>query len=238
MTGSTPLGAAASAFSDLADRVYAGESYDGVYEAICKVAVEVVPGCDHACVTTMRAGERPVCEASTDDVARVIDELEWETGEGPCLDAILSNRFEWDPDITRGSAWPKLAERALRETPVRGMIGYRLLAGERKVGALNLLSDRAGAFTEGAADIGAIVASFASVAIGAARHHEAADSLRAGLESNREIGKAVGLLMATHDSTDDQAFAMLRDASSRLNVRLADLARQAVREHNGRAGGA
>lgn len=237
MTQSTHLGAAASAFADLADLVYGGESYAGVYEAICKVAVEVVPGCDHACVTTMRAGERPVCEAATDDVARAIDELEWQTGEGPCLDAILSSRFEWDADITRGSAWPELAERALRETPVRGMIGYRLLTGDRKVGALNLLSDTPGGFTEEAADMGAIVASFASVAITAANRQEAADSLRAGLESNREIGKAVGLLMATHSSTDEKAFAMLRDASSRLNVRLADIARQAVRDHNGRITG-
>lgn len=237
MTQPTALGAAASAFTDLADLVYGGESYDGVHEAICKVAVEVVPGCDHACVTIMRAGERPECHGATDDVARLVDELEWQTGEGPCLDAIMSNRFEWDPDITRNSAWPALAERALRETPVRGMIGYRLLAGERKAGALNLFSDTPGAFTEGAADMGAIVASFASVAITAANRQEAADSLRAGLESNREVGKAVGLLMATHGSTDEQAFAMLRDASSRLNVRLADIARQAVRDHNRRSAG-
>lgn len=237
MTQPTHLGAAASAFTDLADLVYRGESYDGVYAAICKVAVEVVPGCDHACVTTMRAGERPGCHGATDDVARLVDELEWQTGEGPCLDAIRSDRFEWDPDITRDSAWPDLAARALRETPVRGMIGYRLLAGERKVGALNLFSDTPGEFTEESADMGAIVASFASVAITAAGRQEAADTLRAGLESNREIGKAVGLIMATHGTTDAQAFATLRDASSRLNVRIAELARQAVGDHHGRIAG-
>lgn len=234
MSASLPLDEAAKAFSSLAELVYAGETYDGIYDAICRAAVSIVPGCDHACITTMRAGERPVTEAATDDVARLIDELEWETGEGPCLDAILSNRFEWDPDIEGESAWPRLAEQALSRTPVRGMIGYRIMVEDRKVGALNLLSDTPGGFTEEAADMGAIVASFASVAITSANHQEAARTLRAGLESNREIGKAVGLLMSTHQTTDDEAFAVLRDASSRMNVRLADIARRVVDDHNGR----
>lgn len=117
------------------------------------------------------------------------------------------------------------------------MIGYRIMVEDRKVGALNLFSDTPGAFTEQAADMGAILAAFASVAIAAANRQEAADTLRAGLASNREIGKAVGLLMATHQSTDEQAFAVLRDASSRMNVRLAEVARKVVDEHNRRTNG-
>lgn len=116
MPTSPPLDEAAAAFASLAELVYAGETYAGVYEAIARAALSVVPGCDHACVTTMRAGQRPVVEAATDHVARRVDELEWETREGPCLDAILSHRFEWDSDITRNAAWPKLAERVLAET--------------------------------------------------------------------------------------------------------------------------
>lgn len=233
MTISSPLDEAAEAFTALAEVVYLGGGYDAVYDAICRTAVAAVPGCDRACVTTMRAGERPVCEAATDDVARLVDELEWQTREGPCLDAILSQRFEWDPDITKNAAWPKLAERVLAETPVRGMIGYRIMVGERKVGALNLLSDTPGAFTGEAANMGAIVAAFASVALAAAAAHESANGLRGALTSNREIGKAVGLLMATHAISDQEAFEKLRVASSQLNVRLSVIAQRILEGHDG-----
>lgn len=236
MTTSKPLEEAADAFQLLAELIYKGESFEGIYKALVETACDVVPGCDRACVTTMRAGSPPVCEAATDDVARHVDDLERQTGEGPCLDAILSQRFEFDPDISTGSAWPKLAARVLAETPVRGMLGFRILVGERKAGALNLFSDTPGALTDESAGIGAIVAAFASVALAASAHLEDAASLRQALSSNREIGKAVGLLMATHGISDDEAFAELRDASSRLNVRLAEVARRIVEKHNSDVG--
>ena len=232
MTDTVALDEAAGAFWDLAQRVYAGESYQGIYEEICRTAVAVVSGCDHACITTISAGEAPELQATTDEIASRVDRLEWETREGPCVDAILRQRFEWDPDITRNPTWPRLAARVLDETPVRGMIGYRIIVGERKIGALNLLSDEPGALTQEDADMGAILASFASVAVTAASQHEEATSLREGLLSNREIGKAVGLLMATHSINDQDAFDRLRQASSRLNIRLAEIARRIVGEHN------
>lgn len=228
-----PIEKAADAFAGLAELAYRGETYEGIYEAICRTALAVVPGCDHACVMTMRAGERAVCESATDEVARLIDELEWETGEGPCLDSIRSQRFESDPDIARGAAWPRLAEQVLARTPVRGMVGYRIMVGQRKAGALNLFSDTPGALTAEAANMGAILASFASVALAAADARENANGLREALASNREIGQAVGILMATHALTDRQAFDMLRTVSSQLNVRLAEVARRLVAEQGG-----
>jgi hypothetical protein len=230
-----PLDEAAKAFDALAELVYQADSYAEVYDAICRAALAAVPGCDHACVTTMRAGEPTVCEAATDDVARRIDELERETGEGPCLDAILTQTFECDSDITDGTSWPLLAERVVAETPVRGMAGYRILVGDRKAGALNLYSDTPGAFTPDVGRMGAIMAAFASVALAAATEHESANSLRGALDSNREIGKAVGLLMATNGIGDQEAFDMLREASSTLNLRLALVARRVVEQHNGDA---
>jgi hypothetical protein len=224
---------AVSAFQSLAELIYGADSYEGVFEAICRASVAAVPGCDHASIVTMRAGEKSVCEAASDDVARRVDELEREVDEGPCLDAILTQRFECDPDITQDPSWPRLAARVVAETPVRGMVGYRILVGDRKAGGLTLLSDTPGALTPEAGSIGAIVAAFASVSLAAAAAHQSARSLREALDSNREIGKAVGLLMATHGVSDEEAFGVLRDASSKLNVRLAVVARRVVAEHNG-----
>lgn len=231
MTSSFSLDGAADAFTTLAELVYGGQSYDEIFTAICRAALTVVPGCDRACIVTLSEGEERILEAATDDVAAYVDKLEWETGEGPCVDAILVQRFEWDRDITTTPTWPKLAERILDETPVRGMIGYRIVVDERKIGALNMFSDEPGAFTQEAADMGALLVSFASVALTAASRREETTSLRQGMVSNREIGKAIGMLMVTHDLTDEAAFQRLRDASNRLNTRLADLAADIVEQH-------
>jgi len=231
MTSSASSDGAAGAFATLAELVYAGQSYDEIFTEICRAALTVVPGCDRACITTVSAGQQPVLEATTDEIAAYVDGLEWETREGPCVDAILTQRFEWDPDITTRPVWPKLAERIVRETPVRGMIGYRIVVDERKIGALNMFSDEPGAFTQEAADMGALLVSFATVALTAATQREETATLRQGMLSNREIGKAVGMLMATHDLSDEEAFRRLREASNRLNTRLADIAARMMAEH-------
>ena len=214
----------------LARIVYHRAGYQDIYQAICATAVDVIPGCDHVCVSSLRAGGELTCEGSNDEVAAMIDGFERQTGEGPCLDAILDESFQHDPDITVRSAWPALTKLVLEHTPVRGMIGYRLLVGGKKAGALNIFSDRSGALTKESANMGAIVDSFASVALAGASHHDRAESLQRGLESNREIGKAIGLLMATHKIDDSTAFDVLRRASSEMNVKLAEIARRVVED--------
>ena len=55
-----------------------------------------------------------------------------------------------------------------------------------------------------------MLASFVTVALLAANERKTAQTLRAGLASNREIGKAIGLMMAFHKISDDDG---VRDAA-------------------------
>ena len=73
-----------------------------------------------------------------------------------------------------------------------------------------------------------MLAAFASVAINAVAKGEDAASLRRGLLSNREIGKAVGMLMLLHGVDEHEAFNMLRRYSQELNIKLADVARTVI----------
>ena len=61
-----------------------------------------------------------------------------------------------------------------------------------------------------------------------------ARTLREGLDSNREIGKAVGLMMAFHKVGDDDAFDILRKASQDMNLKISEIAGQIVHHHNQR----
>jgi hypothetical protein len=222
--------ATADTFQKLSELVYAQSDFDSVYEAIVNAAPHLVDGCDHASLM-LRRGTTFATAAASDDVALYVDRLERELGQGPCLDAIEEESIEHNADIEKSSPWPLLAERVLAETSVRGMAGFRLRVADEKTGALNLFSDTPGGLTAEAIDQGIVLASFTTVALRAYHDRNTAETLKAGLASNREIGKAMGLLMAFHKISDDQAFDMLRKASQDMNVKLADVARQIVEHH-------
>nr|WP_239579359.1 GAF and ANTAR domain-containing protein [Microlunatus panaciterrae] len=219
-------------YARLAEIVYSEGGYDEILQGVCDAARQLVDGCDHSSIM-LRRSEGFVTVASSDEVGSMIDAIERAVHEGPCLDAIEDNPIQLDTDLTK-STWPRLAARVLVETPVRGAAGFRLLVGGNKVGALNIFSDTAGALTAESVNQGSILASFVSVALTAAAEQREAETLRTGLASNREIGKAIGLLMAFHKIDDQAAFALLRKTSQDLNMRLTEVARQVVDHHNTR----
>ncbi|WP_089251918.1 GAF and ANTAR domain-containing protein [Rhodococcoides kyotonense] len=217
-------------FAALADIVYRGSSADEVYSAICVAATLLVPGCDHASLMLVRRGQ-PITVAASDQVARTVDDIERATGEGPCLDALENEVAQIEPDFLTPTAWPKLGRGVVTRTPVRGAMGFRLILDGKKVGALNLFSDVPNRFDAQSADDAIVLTAFASVTVSAIVNGQEAETLRLGLESNREIGKAIGLLMATHNVTDDVAFDMLRTTSQDMNIKIAALAQSVVAAH-------
>lgn len=223
----------ATVFSALAEILYHGADAAEVYSAICVAATELVPGCDHASVMLRQNGDHATVAAS-DDVAARIDGLERFFGEGPCLDTIEEEIPQVEADLGSGSPWPALAPRILESTPVRGVMGFRLLIDEHKVGALNLFADEPGAFDSIAAAHASVLAAFASITVAAVSRGQDIVSLRNGLASNREIGQAIGLLMASESLSADEAFALLRRTSQQVNLKVAELARTIVDNHDAR----
>lgn len=221
----------ATVFAALAEIIYQGSDAGEMYAAICVAATLTVPGCDHASVL-VRQHDRYVTVGASSQLARRIDDLERRAGDGPCIDAIEEETPQVESDLTTPSQWPRFAANLLAETPVRGAMGFRILVDKRKGAALNLFSETPNIFDTEAAGRAAVLAAFASVAINAVAKGEDAASLRRGLLSNREIGKAVGMLMTLNDFTEEEAFDLLRRHSQGLNIKLADVARLVI-EHRG-----
>jgi transcriptional regulator with GAF, ATPase, and Fis domain len=217
----------AKVFAALAEIIYQGSDTSEVYAAICVAATLVVSGCDHASLLVRREG-RYVTVGASDRIAQRADDMERESGDGPCVDAIEDETPQIDTDLTTPSLWPKLAAQLVAETPVRGAMGFRLLVDRQITGALNLFSDTPNAFNRESAGQAIVLASFASVAINAIGQGEDAATLRKGLLSNREIGKAVGMLMLLNGVTEDDAFNVLRRYSQDMNVKLSEVARTVI----------
>jgi len=217
----------ATVFSALAEIIYQGSEPSEIYAAICVAATLIVSGCDRASLLVRRDG-RYVTVGATDSIARRIDDMERAATDGPCVDAIEEETPQIEPDLTTPTHWPHLAAQIVAETPVRGAMGLRILVDKRKTGALNLFSDRAGVFNTESAGQAIMLASFASVAINAVVQGEDVSTLRRGLLSNREIGKAVGMLMLLYGVDEQEAFNILRRYSQDLNIKLADVARTVI----------
>lgn len=217
----------ATVFTAVAELVYQGSDATQMYAALCIAATLTVPGCDHASLLLKDNG-RYVTVGASDAIARRADELERRANDGPCIDAIEDEKPQIEPDLTSPTQWHRFATILCEQTPIRGAMGFRLLVDKQKGAALNLFSRTAGVFDVESAGGASLLASFASVAINAVHLGGDAESLRRGLASNREIGKALGYLMMLHDLSEDDAFSVLRRHSQTLNIRLADVARHVI----------
>jgi GAF domain-containing protein len=208
-----------------------GDSVSATLARVADLARHTVDGAEAAAVTVVRKGEF-VTEAATDERCRLVDQIQYETGEGPCVDAMVEEATYLCPDLREERRFPRFAPRAVAETGVLSMLAVRLFAEEETLGALNLYSSRAGAFDRHEVSVAAIFASHASVAFARAKDHDhglrEVMNLERALVTNREIGTAIGIVMATDRCTEQEAFTLLRVASQHLNRKLRDVASDVV----------
>ena len=106
------------------------------------------------------------------------------------------------------------------------MLCFRLFTAADTLGALNLYSRRAGAFTEDDAIDGLALAAHVAVALVSATEIE---GLNAAAVNRTVIGQAQGILMERYDIDSERAFSLLRRVSQDSNQRLRWIAAELVR---------
>jgi ANTAR domain/GAF domain len=192
--------------------------------AVTRLAVAAIPGVEQASISEGLNGRFRTI-ASTGDIATVADHIQYELGAGPCVDAIIDDTVYLSNDITRDTRWPEFGTRAHTETGATSMMSLRLfMEGDQRIAGLNLYSTQPDAFDDNAHVIGTVVATHTATALIAASARERAENLQRAVTSNRRIGMAMGVLMASHKLTEDDAFTLLRIASQNSNRKLADVA--------------
>ena len=217
---------AAADFATLARELQSHESERGTLQAVCELAKELLKA-DHAAFTALKHGRfRTV--ASTSDVPRTVDEIQYQLDEGPCVDAIEENTTFLTDDLGADSRWPRFGPHAVDRTGIRSMLSHRVFVEGDILGALNLYATRPGAFGEDQRAMGAVFATHAALAMQAVRAQDRARHLAVALESNRRIGTAIGVLMVRHQWREGEAFDAMRKYSQDNNIRLADVAERVV----------
>jgi ANTAR domain-containing protein len=201
-----------------------GDNAAALHRAV-ELSAKYVEGCNSASITVVDAG-RGSTIAATDDVARLADALQYELGEGPCLQAAWDDGNYLMFDLAGERRWPRYAEALARRTPVRCVLSFQLPSKDSA--ALNLFGLDPGAFGDDAVATGALFAAHVSSVVALYEAEEQTANLRTALDSSRQIGAAVGILMAHHHITQDAAFELLRTTSQRLQRKLRDIAARVV----------
>ncbi len=215
----------AEAFSELGRLI--GKEPGSALDALLAVAVQQVRGSDFASITNHQDGTFRTL-ASTDRRANHADDLQYQLGGGPCVDAILVSPLYRPRDLRQDPRWPEFG-RQVSSLGVLSMLSYRLqLDPDHGVGSLNLYSTAADAFDDETVVVGLLLATHGGMAVAAARSQAKVADLTRALRSNRLIGTAMGILMAEHKVTREQAFDLLSIASQHANRKLADIAEDVV----------
>ncbi len=214
----------AATFGDIARTLVAEEDAHATLRRIVRLAVDTIDACQH-CGISIVEGRKIGSPASSDEVPALVDRLQSETGEGPCVDAIKDHEVFQTGRLSQEARWPNFAHRANTESGIESILSIRLFIEGNTMGSLNLYSAQPDAFDEHDVAFGAVFAAHAAVAV----HGSKIDNLRKGLQSRELIGEAVGILMARENISEREAFDVLTRSSQRLNVKLRLIAEEVVR---------
>lgn len=207
-------------FADIARELLAQETVGETLSRIIELAVSTVPGCEHAGVLVLRAGQVET-QVATSDLVRTSDQLQLELGEGPCIDALRENHTYRVDDMARETRWPRYGPKA-RQLGIGAMLGYQLFTARETLGALDLYAGNTHVFDDHAEEMGGLFASHAAVALAGAQYGA---QMSEAVSTRQIIGEAIGILMERYRLTQDAAFDVLRRASQQRNVKLREVAR-------------
>jgi GAF domain-containing protein len=212
--------------------VLVDRTLDDVLGEITSLAKLGIPGAEAVSITLLR-NEKAFTAAYDGAMSLAADELQYERGYGPCMDAGRGGVVLRVDDMRTEERWPDYVAHILAETPVRSSLSVPLPYQGATIGALNIYSTRPAAFASPESlSAGLETAEVIAVAIANADAHwqlgEQARNMRVAMDSRAVIEQAKGVLMAQRHVEADQAFEILREASQRYNRKLRDIAQGIV----------
>ena len=201
-----------------------------VLQEFVKITKDAVPGADEVSNTLVR-DDKGWTAAYTGRLALDADELQYERGYGPCMDAGRTGTVLLIDDTRVETRWPDYTAHVAARG-VLSSLSVPLPIQTDVIGALNIYSREPSAFSPEAVEIAEELAGHVAVAVGNAIAVTEATTLveqmRRAMDSRSIIDQAMGVIMAQNRCDADAAFAILTRASQNRNIKLREIARSAV----------
>lgn len=193
---------------------------DQTLQGITDAVVAAVPGIDHASISITGRDGTIRTLAPTDYVAVHSDELQYELGEGPCLDAAREEPVVQADDVATDPRWPAYGPRAAK-LGVGAQLAFQFRAEPHVRGGFNLYSEQAHGISTDDRSLAVPFANLAAAALGWSRQDR---TMNEALESRNTIGQAIGVVIERYQLDPDRAFAFLIRTSQAGNIKVHDVA--------------
>lgn len=168
----------------------------------------------------------------TSSLALRLDEEQYETDSGPCLDAARSGEVRHIADMSVEPLYLDYTPKAL-DLGVHSSVSVPLPVQQAVMGALNIYATTPHAFEASAIKTATRFSGFAAVALANARLYartaKLANQMHEALASRAIFDQAKGILMALHGGTAEQAFSRMVRESQRRNIKVREIAADIVR---------
>jgi hypothetical protein len=214
------------------DTDHSGSGIGGAMRRLCRAATRGLGASGAGLTLLTDSGSRGLNVAS-DAHAEILEDLQFTSGEGPCVDAYARRRPVLVADFGDGTMrrWPGYAPLAY-ERGVRAVFAFPLQIGAARLGTLDVFRSQAGTLT--AQDV-TLALAFAEVAVSTVLddHQQALgrghrDGLDAAFGSRAELFQAQGMVMVQIGASITDAMATIRAYAFSHDISLADLARDIV----------
>jgi GAF domain-containing protein len=215
----------------LARVVLADRDLSDVLTDITRIARRAMPSVEAASITLIR-DDKPFTAGYDGQMALDADELQYERGYGPCMDAGRAGQMLLIDDMRSDQRWPDYAQHVVAHG-VLSSLSVPLPFQGVTIGALNTYAGQPKVYDDSDIELAQEVAPWVAVAVGnaeaAGRTSDDLTQLRTVMLSRALIEQAKGILMERHKIKEDDAFTILTHASQRSNTKLRDVAAELVR---------
>ena len=214
----------AGQLGQLARDLHAHTGVEETLDEIVRTALRLLPRAEWASISLVKARRQVESRAASGELPRIVDAIQNETRQGPCLDAAYREQIVRVPDLSRELRWPRFAHRAW-EAGARSMLSVQFFIENRDIGALNLYGAGVGVFEEECEQVAVLVATHAAIALADAKQ---ITGLTDALVNRDLIGQAKGVLMERYKLSTHQAFVLLTAAATTTNRKVTDIAEELV----------
>jgi GAF domain-containing protein len=187
-------------------------------------AQRCLPEFEHVTVSRVHPSQVLETLAASTDLARAIDAMQSETGEGPCIEA-STDEVVVVRDVRREQRWPTYIGKAFAQG-LLSQLSLRLRSDRNGTVCLNLHSTTHDGIDSGSIGVAEHFAVHAGIALD---HLEVEEQLQTAIGTRTMIGTAVGILMERYGLSQASAFDYLVRRSSTENRKLRLVASDLVR---------
>ena len=199
-------------------------TFQDTLDAIVHATSTSLPEFAHVSISVRNGGGTFETSAGTDQLAWELDGVQYDLGEGPCVEAIEDEPVVVVQHLRHEQRWPRYVQEAMARG-ILSQVAVRLFTDSKHIAGLNLYSTERDEVSACSAETARLFATHAAIILG---HAQAEEQLNQALQSRKVIGQAVGILMERYRIDADRGFQFLVRASSTSNLKLRDVAEEVV----------